>query len=134
MRAGAIKAELTSMGVSTVGMLEKSEFVDALISARKEGKRPVAASSAGSPSGGSAPPPPPPPKAAPVETRAQKIASKKEELNGLRVKELKSMCDDAGVSVFGLFGAFKHTYTFFHRCGGRSRQVLAFNVLSRMHC
>jgi len=37
------------------------------------------------------------------ESRKQKIAAKKEELNGLRCKELKSICDDAGVSVVGLF-------------------------------
>jgi len=37
------------------------------------------------------------------ESRKQKIAAKKEGLNGFRGKELKSICDDAKVSVVGLF-------------------------------
>jgi len=45
------------------------------------------------------------PKRSPVKEDGdpQNITAKKEKLNGLRVKELKSTCDDAGVSVVGLF-------------------------------
>lgn len=45
MRAGAIKQELESYGISTKSFLEKDELVDALLLARKEGKTPVASSS-----------------------------------------------------------------------------------------
>lgn len=41
MRAGAIKQELESYGISTRAFLEKSELVGALIQARKEGKTPI---------------------------------------------------------------------------------------------
>lgn len=50
MRAGAIKQELESYGISTKSFLEKSELVDALMQARKEGKTPVATTPAVSPS------------------------------------------------------------------------------------
>eukprot|EP00956_Cyclotella_meneghiniana_P009033 scaffold12387_cov63-Cyclotella_meneghiniana.AAC.2 len=45
MRAGAIKQELESYGISTKSFLEKDELVDALLQARKEGKTPIATSS-----------------------------------------------------------------------------------------
>jgi hypothetical protein len=41
MRAGAIKQELESYGISTKAFLEKSELVGALVQARKEGKTPI---------------------------------------------------------------------------------------------
>ena len=41
MRAGAIKKELESMGISTKTFLEKTELVDALVNARKEGRSTV---------------------------------------------------------------------------------------------
>eukprot|EP01082_Thalassiosira_pseudonana_P012816 g11264.t1 g11264 contig5:488112-489017(-) len=40
MRAGAIKEELQSYGISTTSFFEKSELVNALLAARKEGKAP----------------------------------------------------------------------------------------------
>ncbi|KAL9185317.1 hypothetical protein ACHAXT_003094 [Thalassiosira profunda] len=42
MKAKEIRDELQSYGISTVAFLEKSELVDALVEARKEGKSPVA--------------------------------------------------------------------------------------------
>ena len=44
MRAGEIKKELESYGISTKSFLEKSELVDALTQARAEGKTPIASS------------------------------------------------------------------------------------------
>ena len=44
MRVAAIKQELESYGISTKTFLEKSELVDALVQARKEGKTPIASS------------------------------------------------------------------------------------------
>ena len=48
MRAGEIKKELESYGISTKSFLEKSELVDALTKARAEGKTPIASSAASS--------------------------------------------------------------------------------------
>lgn len=44
MRVAAIKQELESYGISTKTFLEKSELVDALVQARKDGKTPIASS------------------------------------------------------------------------------------------
>ena len=48
MRVGAIKQELESYGISTRTFLEKTELVDALTSARKEGKTPISTASSSS--------------------------------------------------------------------------------------
>ena len=48
MRVAAIKSELESYGISTRTFLEKSELVEALVQARKEGKTPMASSSSSS--------------------------------------------------------------------------------------
>lgn len=45
MRAGAIKHELESYGISTIAFLEKSELIYALVHARKERNTPVASPS-----------------------------------------------------------------------------------------
>lgn len=48
MRAGEIKKELESYGISTKSFFEKSELVDALTQARAEGKTPIASSTTSS--------------------------------------------------------------------------------------
>mmetsp|Transcript_1488 Transcript_1488/g.2888 ORF Transcript_1488/g.2888 Transcript_1488/m.2888 type:complete len:243 (-) Transcript_1488:2117-2845(-) len=53
MRVAAIKQELESYGISTKTFLEKSELVDALVQARKEGKTPISTASSASASSSS---------------------------------------------------------------------------------
>ena len=57
MRASQLQAELKAMGVSTVGMLEKSELVTAYVAAVAEGKTASSAPAAETPAPASAPAP-----------------------------------------------------------------------------
>ncbi|KAK1744482.1 hypothetical protein QTG54_005015 [Skeletonema marinoi] len=115
MRVGAIKQELESYGISTRTFLEKSELVDALVSARKEGKTPMSTqatpttttassssstSSATEPSSSSttsttAPTNP--------EERQQRIKEEQDKCKSMKVGELKSELELLGVSTKSFF-------------------------------
>mmetsp|Transcript_22086 Transcript_22086/g.28276 ORF Transcript_22086/g.28276 Transcript_22086/m.28276 type:complete len:419 (+) Transcript_22086:1-1257(+) len=115
MRVGAIKQELESYGISTRTFLEKSELVDALVSARKEGKTPMSTqatpttttassssstSTATEPSSSSktsttAPSNP--------EERQQRIKEEQDKCKSMKVGELKSELELLGVSTKSFF-------------------------------
>lgn len=107
MRVGAIKQELESYGISTRTFLEKSELVDALVAARKEGKEPIsqATSSSGSSSTASAPETSSSSTTAPTnpEERQQRIKEELEKCKEMKVQELKSELESMGVSTKSFF-------------------------------
>ncbi|KAL7461963.1 hypothetical protein ACHAXS_002370 [Conticribra weissflogii] len=84
MRVGAIKAELESYGINTKQFLEKSELVEALVQARKEGKTPMA-NAASSPSSASS---------SPTASREEEIAKELSATSSLRISQLKSELED----------------------------------------
>lgn len=116
MRVGAIKQELESYGISTRTFLEKSELVDALITARKEGKEPISTQTTTSTTSSSsssntssatetssststtttATPTNP-------EERQQRIKEEQEKCKGMKVGELKSELESLGVSTKSFF-------------------------------
>ena len=111
MRVGAIKQELESYGISTRTFLEKSELVDALVAARKEGKEPISqatstttSSSSGS-STASAPETSSSSTTAPTnpEERQQRIKEELEKCKEMKVQELKSELESMGVSTKSFF-------------------------------
>lgn len=112
MRVGEIKQELESLGVSTRTFLEKSELVEALVKARKEGKKPISSGSSSSTVSSSstestattsttkstttaAPTNP--------EERKQRIKEEMEKCNTMKTGELKSELESLGVSTKSFF-------------------------------
>lgn len=105
MRAGAIKQELESYGISTRAFLEKSELVDALVQARKEGKTPVATSSTSDASTTTA-------SAAETtattttmspEERQEKLSKELEACKAMKVMDLKAELESYGISTASFF-------------------------------
>lgn len=104
MRAGDIRKELESYGISTKSFFEKSELIDALKKARAEGKTPInngaKAPSSGSSSssdtttsksaGGGA-------------SREEKIKAEMEKIKSMKVLEMKKELNDLGVSTKSFF-------------------------------
>lgn len=108
MRVGAIKQELESYGISTRTFLEKSELVDALVAARKEGKEPISqatstttSSSSGSSTASAPETSTPSSTTAPTnpEERQQRIKEELEKCKEMKVQELKSELESMGVST-----------------------------------
>lgn len=112
MRVGAIKQELESYGISTRTFLEKTELVDALTSARKEGKTPISTASSSSSSSTTttssatetsststatttAPTNP--------EERQKRIKEEQDKCKEMKVGELKSELEFLGVSTKSFF-------------------------------
>ena len=101
MRVGEIKQELESYGISTRSFFEKSELVEALITARKEGKTPVSSASTESTATTSTTTT----TAAPTnpEERKQRIQEEMEKCNTMKTGELKSELESLGVSTKSFF-------------------------------
>lgn len=106
MRAGAIKKELESMGISTRGFFDKGELVNELVRAVMEGKTPGAAASSNaasspspspSPSASSASASPAPSNADPQ--RAGFVAKEFERTTVLGLSELKQKLESYGVNT-----------------------------------
>lgn len=109
MRAGEIKAELESYGISTVSFLEKSELVDALEKARSEGLKPkkdkkkkkkrreddTAASSTTTESSSS--------ESSDGRPREERLAEELENCRQMKAGELKKELEERGVSTRSFF-------------------------------
>lgn len=117
MRVGAIKQELESYGISTRAFLEKSELVDALITARKEGKEPIStqattsttssssSSSTSSAAETSSSTSTTTTTTAPANTeeRQLRINEEQEKCKAMKVQELKTELESLGVSTKSFF-------------------------------
>lgn len=96
MKASELRKELQSYGISTASFFEKSELVEAVEKARKEGKKPINGDSSDSAeetnkadnSGAS---------------RDQKIAEEKLKCNKMKVGELKKELESLGISTKSFF-------------------------------
>lgn len=96
MKASELRKELQSYGISTASFFEKSELVEAVEKARKEGKKPINDDSNDSSdatkqrdsSGGS---------------RESKIAEEKLKCNNMKVGELKKELESLGISTKSFF-------------------------------
>ena len=105
MRVGAIKQELESYGISTKKFLEKSELVDALVKARKEGKTPVSTASPSSSHASST--------TVDAETsststtnpaeRQSRLDQEMESCKSMKVSDLKSELESYGISTASYF-------------------------------
>jgi uncharacterized protein with GYD domain len=110
MRVTQIRQELESYGISTKSFFEKNELVDALVTARKEGKEPIAAgegaegaspigggsstsssATSGSRSGSGA------------SNRQERLQQEIEKCNKLKIGELKKELESYGVSTKSYF-------------------------------
>lgn len=92
MKASELRKELQSYGISTASFFEKSELVDAVEKARKEGKKPTSQDtkqSADSPGG--------------EKSRLQKIMEEKIRCDKLKVSELKKELESLGISTKSFF-------------------------------
>ncbi|KAL3756414.1 hypothetical protein ACHAWU_007685 [Discostella pseudostelligera] len=112
MRVTQIRQELESYGISTKSFFEKSELVDALVTARKEGKVPIATSAAGggegasSMSGGSSSTSSSSSSAASgsgASNRQERLQQEIEKCNKLKIGELKKELESYGVSTKSYF-------------------------------
>ena len=107
MRAGDIKKELESYGISTKSFLEKKELIDALRQARSEGRTPKApeassttTSTSSSPStDGSASPPP----SSSNSSRDNRLAQEMEACNAMKAGEIKKELENMGISTKSFF-------------------------------
>ena len=106
MRAGEIKKELESYGISTRAFLEKSELVSALEKARDEGMKPKAEE----PQRSSSTPTSAPPTASATSSdsgsslpREERISKEMEDLQSMRVAELRKELQGLGVSTKSFF-------------------------------
>ncbi|KAL7497902.1 hypothetical protein ACHAWT_007082 [Skeletonema menzelii] len=109
MKAKDIRQELQSYGISTKSFFEKSELVDALVAARKEGKTPVVngddganSSSSGTASSGT--------NTSASSSGSSSNANRQERLNqemekckSMKVGELKTELESYGVSTKSFF-------------------------------
>ena len=93
MRAAELRKELQSYGISTKSFLEKTELVDAVIKARKDGKTPVAEPSKSSDDE----------KSSTGATREEKIASELKNCSSMKVGELKKELESLGISTKSFF-------------------------------
>lgn len=100
MRAGEIKKELESYGISTKSFLEKSELVQALERARKEGLKPRAAPKAetttSSTSNSTT-------SSTSSASRDERIKEELAKCNKMKASELKKELQDLGVSTTSFF-------------------------------
>lgn len=108
MRAGAIKSELESYGISTKSFLEKSELVNALVQARKEGKTPIATSSPASSASSSATASTAAADATTTNTlspeeRQEKLNKELEACKAMKVSDLKAELESYGMSTASYF-------------------------------
>jgi len=88
MKAKDLRDELKSYGISTKPFFEKSELVEAVEKARKEGKKPIETEQTSeSDSSG-----------APEKPRSERLAEEIDKCNKLKVKELKSELESYGIS------------------------------------
>jgi len=103
MRAGEIKKELESYGISTKSFLEKSELVDALVKARADGLKPKqsAASSASSPS--STDTSSSTKSSSSTSSREDRLKVEMENCNAMRAGELKKELEERGISTKSFF-------------------------------
>ena len=105
MRVAQIRQELESYGISTKSFFEKSELIEALVAARKEGKVPIAggggdaksATSSGSTSSSSTA------SGSGTSNRQERIQQEIEKCNKLKIGELKKELESHGVSTKSYF-------------------------------
>ena len=95
MRVKELKAELTTMGVSTADCFEKEDLVMKLAAARLNPPPPAASPAPAPP----APPPSPPPAPAPAPAAS---AADSEEVAAMKVKAIKEELTQLGASTRGL--------------------------------
>jgi len=105
MKAKEIRQELESYGISTKSFFEKSEMVDALVKARKEGKTPINNNDG---SGGDTDTTKSQSKKTDdssnnKEDRAMRIKQEMDKCSKLKVGELKKELESAGVSTKSYF-------------------------------
>ena len=93
MRAAELRKELQSYGISTKSFLEKTELVDAVIKARKDGKTPVAEPSKSSDDE----------KSSTEASREDRIASELKKCSAMKVGELKKELESLGISTKSFF-------------------------------
>jgi hypothetical protein len=111
MRVGELKKELESYGMSTKSFLEKSELVDAVDTARAEGKTPIkkeeastSSSSSNSNTASSAPTESASsPSASSSESRQEKVVQEMEKCKSMKAGELKKELESYGVSTASFF-------------------------------
>ncbi|KAL7487106.1 hypothetical protein ACHAW6_012708 [Cyclotella cf. meneghiniana] len=102
MRVGAIKQELESYGISTKTFLEKSELVEALVQARKEGKTPVAPSASPAPSNTVSSPTDSDTSTSAAD-RQERLNKEIEQCKSMKVAELKQELESYGISTASYF-------------------------------
>ena len=105
MKAKEIRQELESYGISTKSFFEKSELVDALLSARKEGKTPIVESDSGKKGKNASEPKSSSTSSSSTNTanREKRIKEEMEKCVKLKVGELKKELENAGVSTKSYF-------------------------------
>jgi len=103
MRAGEIKKELESYGISTKSFLEKSELVDALVKARVDGLKPKgsATSSASSPSSNNAASSTK--SSSSTSSREERLKAEMENCDAMRAGELRKELEERGISTKSFF-------------------------------
>ena len=105
MKAKEIRQELESYGISTKSFFEKSELVDALLSARKEGKTPIVESDSGKKGKNASGAKSSSRNSSSTNTanREKRIKEEMEKCVKLKVGELKKELENAGVSTKSYF-------------------------------
>ena len=107
MRAGEIRKELESYGISTKSFFEKSELVEALKKARAEGKTPInngaKATTSGSNTSSSSSGTPKSASDSGGQSREDKIKAEVEKIRSMKVLEMKKELNDMGVSTKSFF-------------------------------
>lgn len=109
MRAGEIKKELESYGISTVSFLEKSELVNALTKARAEGLKPKASTTSSSSSSTTTETTTTTSTSSSKKTdttgkpRSERLQEEMEKLKSMKASEMKRELEELGVSTKSFF-------------------------------
>jgi hypothetical protein len=112
MRAGEIKKELESLGISTKSFLEKKELVQALQKARADGVQPKASATTSSSSTKSSTPSTSSSSSSsssssttsePSKPREERVKEEMEKCQGMKATELKKELEDRGLSTKSFF-------------------------------
>ncbi len=107
MKAKDIRQELQSYGISTKSFFEKSELVDALVTARKEGKTPMkedgASSAASSNNNASSETTTTSASSSSGDSRQERLNQEMEKCKSMKVGELKKELESYGVSTKSFF-------------------------------
>lgn len=103
MRAKEIRQELESYGISTKSFFEKSEMVEALLNAKKEGKTPVDNGTNGDTASTNSGPSSSRSTSTSTADRQERIQQEMEKCQTLKVGELKKELESYGISTKSYF-------------------------------